>query len=54
MRALRAYGPTIEAAGGIDAIDPGRLAEMVAMEIMLDQESARERAEMIAASSIGF
>lgn len=52
MRALRAYGPAIEAAGGIDAIDRDHLATMVAMEIMLDQEEQSRHAELVAAGGL--
>ena len=48
LRALASFGPTIEAAGGLDTIERAVLAEMVAFEIMRDQERERERLETAA------
>lgn len=49
---MERFGPAIEAAGGIDGIEPERLAEMVAYLIMRDQIEAKRHEQMLMASGV--
>lgn len=51
LEVLRQFGPTIEAGGGIDEIDPNRLGELMSFVILREQENRRQHEELFAAMS---